>query len=143
MTPSPVVHMTMNGAGMGGALPGSMTNEECGIREVWAHNLDAEFRTICQIIQKYNFVAMDTEFPGVVARPIGKFLLFYIANFLKKTITFKHQRNCIVSIMTRFFSTECHCIFSVDFVCTSLKYQRCPLSSSRAIIENLFKILFL
>ena len=25
------------------------TNEQCGIREVWAHNLESEFRTICQV----------------------------------------------------------------------------------------------
>merc|ERR1711978_554459 len=43
------------GIGLGGHIGGGLTtNEDCGIREVWAHNL-------------------DEEFPGVVARPIGEF----------------------------------------------------------------------
>lgn len=54
------------GGGRNSSVSRPMSNEECGIREVWAHNMEEEFHHIRRIVHQYPYVAMVSAGAAVV-----------------------------------------------------------------------------
>ena len=42
------------------------------IRDVWEDNLEEEMANVRKLVDQYHYIGMDTEFPGIVAKPIGE-----------------------------------------------------------------------
>ncbi|CAD5120405.1 DgyrCDS8973 [Dimorphilus gyrociliatus] len=61
------------------------------IIDVWRNDLEDAFKSIRKLINQYNYIAMDTEFPGVCCRPVGEF---------KSTNDFQYQcMKCNVDVL--------------------------------------------
>lgn len=68
------------------------TQTENEIRNVWKHNLEEEIELLSEKIQEYPYISMDTEFPGVIAKPIG--------TFSTQTLYTYNQLRCNVSLLS-------------------------------------------
>lgn len=78
MTEIMIMGSINNTATHAAAADGSLTGitpegDVLRVREVWDDNLDEEMALIRDIVDDFPFLAMDTEFPGVVARPLGNY----------------------------------------------------------------------
>eukprot|EP00668_Euglena_longa_P001690 GGOE01001995.1.p1 GENE.GGOE01001995.1~~GGOE01001995.1.p1 ORF type:complete len:329 (-),score=53.28 GGOE01001995.1:1048-2034(-) len=54
----------------GAASSTKMQVASCCIRDVWSSNLRSEMNQISQVVERYRFISLDTEFPGVVVTPL-------------------------------------------------------------------------
>ena len=68
-------------------------------QEVWASNLEQEFKLIRNLIEVFPYIAMDTEFPGVVARFSADFSFRPIGNFKNSSDYHFQTLRCNVDLL--------------------------------------------
>nr|CAH8842746.1 unnamed protein product [Trichobilharzia regenti] len=56
-------------------IPSSIAQESAQVRvwDVWAHNFHEGMRLVRRLVRESRYVAVDTEFPGVVAKVFGEY----------------------------------------------------------------------
>ncbi|CCI48565.1 hypothetical protein ABG067_007208 [Albugo candida] len=74
------------------------------IRDVWASNLDESMKIIRHIVERNCYVALDTEYPGVVARPIGSFTTS--SNYQYQTLRCNVDLLRIIQLGVAFFNED-------------------------------------
>ncbi|KAJ9131185.1 hypothetical protein P3X46_035273 [Hevea brasiliensis] len=92
------------------------------IREVWSDNLEREFELIRDIVDDFPYIAMDTEFPGIVLRPIGTFKNIFEYNYqtlkanvdllklIQMGLTFSDEKGNLPTC-----GTDKHCVWQFNF----------------------------
>jgi CCR4-NOT transcription complex subunit 7/8 len=75
------------------------------IRNVWAENVEAEMAIIRQLIETHPYIAMDTEFPGIVARPVSE---SYSPDFHYKSLKVNVDLLKIIQLGLSFADAEGH-----------------------------------
>ncbi|KAF8385979.1 hypothetical protein PRIPAC_75121 [Pristionchus pacificus] len=75
------------------------------IYDVWASNVEDEFNKVRSLIKDYPYVGMDTEFPGVVATPLGE---SQVRQKFKSNSRFYFGKNNVMAIaLGKDKTTEC------------------------------------
>mmetsp|Transcript_17558 Transcript_17558/g.39692 ORF Transcript_17558/g.39692 Transcript_17558/m.39692 type:complete len:160 (+) Transcript_17558:850-1329(+) len=104
----------------------SSENETVEIRNVWAENVDEEMENIRELIETHPYVAMDTEFPGVVARPISG---TYAPDFQYKSLKCNVDLLKIIQVLDRFLPTF-DFILTIEVCSTNVCLTKCFSSDS-------------
>ena len=101
-----------------------MPNPTTCIREVWQGNLYQEMAQISQIVERYRFISVDTEFPGVVVTPLQSCNRNETSSYQWKTI--RSNVNMYVPSVSCSFISLTH---SLRMLCASYQsLERCEQS---------------